>query len=116
MPLLGYAVAQHEPKASLLEQRRRPMLRAGNVWETAHQLARQCFESAGIPLTGRPRRASPCSGGWWQRWRVSRRVARLWELARGDAPARISPAALQRWLRELEELKSALANGTIRLT
>ena len=116
VPLLGYAVARHEPKLSLLEQRRRSMLRSGNVWGTAHRLARQYFESAGIPLTGTSAQSLAVRGGWWRRWRVNRRMARLWELARGDAPVSISPAALKRWLRELDELKTALANGTIRLT
>ncbi len=55
-------------------------------------------------------------GGWWQRQRIGRRVTRLWRLARGEAPILTSPAALNRWLRELEELKTALANGTIQLT
>ncbi|HEY7155961.1 MAG TPA: DUF4350 domain-containing protein [Gemmataceae bacterium] len=112
VPLLAHAVSQHESGASLLEQRRRAMLRSGNVWETAHQLARQCFEEAGIPLTSDvpPRLITP--SGWRQR----RRVTRLWKLARGDTPVRISPAALNRWLRDLEELKTALANGTIQLT
>ena len=91
VPLLGYAVARHEPKLSLLEQRRRSMLHSGNVWETAHRLARQCFESAGVPLTGTsphgPRRARRVVAAS----RVDRRMARLWELARGDARLRSLP-------------------------
>ena len=107
--------AQHEPRASLIEQRRRAVLRAGNVWETAHRLARQCFEAAGIPMTVASAPRIVVRGSWWHRWRVRRRVERLWELARGTAPARIPPHALKRWLRELDGLKSALANGTIEL-
>jgi hypothetical protein len=116
VPRLARVVAQHEPRASLLEQRRWAMLRAGNVWETAHQSARLCFQSAGISLIGKfPPRIS-VQGNWWRRWRIARRVGRLWELARGDAPARIPPAALKHWLRDLEELRTALSKGTIRLT
>jgi hypothetical protein len=89
VPRLARVVAQHEPKSSLLEQRRWAMLRAGNVWETAHQSARLCFQSAGIPLTGTSPPRITTEGGWWRRWRVARRVGRLWELARGTAPARI---------------------------
>jgi len=37
----------------------------------------------------------------------------LWRLARGDAPAHLSPAALKRRLRDVEELQTAWANGTI---
>jgi hypothetical protein len=113
VPRLARVVAQHEPKSSLLEQRRWAMLRAGNVWETAHQSARLCFQSAGIPLTGTFPPRITTGGGWWRRWRVARRVGRLWELARGTAPARIPPAALKRWLRDLDELQTALAKGTI---
>jgi hypothetical protein len=116
VPLLAHAVSRHEPSASLLEQRRRALLRSGNVWETAHQLVRQYFETAGIPLNGDSPPRVRVQGGWWQRQRVGRRVARLWRLARGEAPILTSPAALKRWLRELEELKTALANGTIQLT
>lgn len=115
VPLLAHVVSQHEPRTSGLELRRRAMLRSGNVWELAHQLARQYFASAGIPLTGPSAPRVSAQGGWWQRWRVRRRVARLWRLARGDAPTRISPGALKLWLRDLEELKTALASGTIKL-
>jgi hypothetical protein len=114
VPRLARVVAQHEPKSSLLEQRRWAMLRAGNVWETAHQSARLCFQSAGIPLTGTSPPKILTEGGWWRRWRVARRVGRLWELARGTSPARIPPAALKRWLRDLDELQTALTKGTIR--
>jgi hypothetical protein len=116
VPLLAKALREHEPNVPLLDQRRRALLRLGNVWEMGHRLARDCFESAGVALTGA---APPCvvmvQGGRWQRWRANRRVARLWRLARGDAPAPLSPIALQHRLRELEELQSALANGTIEL-
>lgn len=115
VPLLAHAVSQHEPRMSALELRRRAMLRSGNIWELVHQLARQYFESAGVALTGSSPPHVSVQGGWWRRWRVRRRVARLWQLARGDAPIRIAPAALNRWLRDLEELKTALAKGTIEL-
>jgi len=116
-PLLADAISQHEPRGSLLDQRRRALLRLGNVWEMGHRLARECFESAGVALTGAsPPRVLMTQGSWRQRWRVRRRVARLWRLACGNAPVRLSPAALRHRLRELEELKTALADGTIRLT
>ncbi|HZV06335.1 MAG TPA: DUF4350 domain-containing protein [Gemmataceae bacterium] len=116
-PLLADAVGQHEPRATLLDQRRRALLRLGNVWEMGHCLARECFESAGVALTGAsPPRVTMTQGSWRQRWRIRRRVARLWRLARGTTPVPLSPAALHHQVRELEELKTALANGTIRLT
>jgi hypothetical protein len=116
VPGMAHALTQHEPKLSLLEQRRRAVLRSGNVWETVHQLARQWFDSAGIPLTATAPPRLAIRGGWWQRRRVSRRVWQLWQLARGESPAHISPTALRRWLRELDELKTAMANGTIQRT
>ena len=116
VPGLAHALAQHEPKMSLLEQRRRAVLRGGNVWETVHQLARQWFDSAGIPLTATAPPRLAIRGGWWQRRRIRRRMAHLWQLARGEAPARVSPTALRRWLRELDELRTAMANGTIQRT
>lgn len=114
VPSLSKALREHEPKASLLDQRRRALLRSGNVWEMGHRLARECFESAGVALTSTsPPRVVKAEGSRWQRWRVNRRLARLWRLARGDAPTPLSPAALQNRLREIEELKTGLANGTI---
>ncbi len=113
-PSLAKVLREHEPKMSLLDQRRQALLRLDNVWEVGHRLARECFESAGVMLTGAaPPRVVLAQGSRWQRWRINRRVARLWRLARGDAPAPLSPAALKDRLCELEELKTALANGTI---
>ena len=117
VPSLSKALREHEPKGPLLDQRRRALLRSGNVWEVGHRLARECFASAGVVLTSAsPPRAVMSRGGRWQRWRVNRRIARLWRLARGDAPKPLSSAALKLRLRELDELKTALANGTIELT
>lgn len=116
VPGLAEAISQHEPKRSLLDQRRRALLRSGNVWEIVHRLARDYFDSAGVPLTGAAPRVEMTHGNRWQRWRLNRRVARLWKLARAGAPRVIPPSALKRWLRELEALKSALQDGKIRLT
>jgi hypothetical protein len=113
VPSLSKALREHEPKAPLLDQRRRALLRSGNVWEMGHRLARECFESAGVSLTGAAPRVVMACGSRWQRWRVRRRVAHLWQLARSNFPKPLSPAALQHRLREIEELKSALGNGTI---
>jgi hypothetical protein len=115
VPLLADAVSQHEPRGSLLDQRRRELLRVGNVWEMGHRLAREFFESAGVTLTAAPPRVVMPHGNWRQRWHVRRQVARLWRLACSDTPVSLAPAALRHRLRELEELKSALANGTIKL-
>jgi hypothetical protein len=116
IPLLTEAIGRHQPALSLLDQRRRDLLRSGNVWEMGHGLTRAFFESAGLTLTtAAPPIARMSHASWRQRWLFRRRLARLWRLARGDAPARLSPAALKQCLRELEELKTALANGLIQL-
>ncbi len=102
---------------SFLDQRRRSLLRSGNFWETAHLLAREFFDSVGFsPRGSSPPHARIVEGGWRRRWRLRRLCARWWRLARGDAPVVVSPKSLRRWLRELDELKSAAANGTLRLT
>ncbi len=114
VPLLSKTLREHEPKAPLLDQRRHALLRSGNVWEMGHRLAQECFESAGISLTSpSPPHVVMRQGSRWQRWRVHRRIARLWRLARGKSPKPLSLAALQQRQREIEELKTALANGTI---
>jgi hypothetical protein len=114
VPSLTEALRKHEPQRTLLEQRRRALVHLGNVWEIGRRLAREYFASAGVALTGAaPPRVVTAPGRRWQRWRLNRRVARLWRLARGDAPAHLSPAALKRRLRDVEELQTAWANGTI---
>ena len=116
IPLLADAIGKHEPKATLLDQRRRELLRLGSLWEMGHRLAREFFDSTGVSVTGAsPPRVVIAHGGWRQRWRFRRSVDRLWRLARRNAPVPLSPAALQYRLRELEELKTALADGTIKL-
>lgn len=114
-PLPSEVLREHEPKSPLLDQRRRALLRSGNVWEVGHCLAREFFGSLSVPLTGRAPHVVMVHGGRWQRWRARRRVARLWRLACGDAAKRISSTTLRLRLREMDELKTALANGTIEL-
>jgi hypothetical protein len=111
---LARAVALHVPTAPLLEQRHQALLRGGNVWEAARGLARQWFAAAGAtPGQGPPRVA--VEGGWWERWALRRRVLRLWRLAYGPRPVRVSLRALRRLLGELEELSVSLANGSLRV-
>jgi hypothetical protein len=116
IPSLAKVLRAHEPKASLLEQRRRALLRSGNVWELAHYMAQECFASAGVPLTGAaPPRVVMAQASRWQRWRAHRRMIRLWRLARSEVPTSLSLAAFRRLAREWAELKTALANGTMAL-
>jgi hypothetical protein len=114
VPLLAHEVARHTPGAPLLEQRFRSALRAGNLWETAHGLARQWFASL-PPAAGAAPPRVVVRGGWWRRSSLQRRFTRLWRLAHETAPVRVSPRALRRMLRDLDEMKAALADGTLRL-
>jgi hypothetical protein len=117
VPLLSRLVSRNVPGAPVLEQRRKARFQAGNVWETAHQLARECFASAGVAVNGGSASPPPVivRGGWWQRRRLRKQVQRLWRLAHDPRPEPIAPTALERLGREMEELKTALANGSIRL-
>jgi hypothetical protein len=113
LPLVR-AAALHVPTAPLLEQRHQALLRGGNVWEAARGLARQWFAAAGAAGGPAPPRVA-VEGGWWERWVMRRRVRRLWRLAYGARPVRVSLRALRRLVGELEELSVALANGSLRL-
>jgi hypothetical protein len=111
VPLLERAVAQHTPDAPLVEQRLQAMLRAGNLWESARNLALQYFTS---DCGRRPPRVA-VEGSWWHRWRTRRHVLRLWRLAYEATPRRISAARLRKLIVQFDELKAALADGSVRL-
>jgi hypothetical protein len=107
------------PRArSLFEQRQQAMVREGNFWEPARALARQGIESAlgsrfqiqqhlSAAASGSPPALS-LQGNWWRRWRFRRRFQRLWRLAYGSEPVRISSRRLRRLGREIENLNTAL--------
>jgi hypothetical protein len=121
LPALAQAVAEHARSHSqpVLAQRHQALVRGGNLWEAARELARQCFASPGLARghtdPGRPPRVQ-VRGGWWQRRLRHRQVLELWRLAHGTRPVRIRPAAFRRLAREAEELRAALADGSVRLT
>jgi hypothetical protein len=46
---------------------------------------------------------------------VQRQVRRLWQLAQATRPWSISPRQFERLVKEVETLKSALADGSLRL-
>jgi len=115
-PNLARLVQQQEPTESLMEQRTQGMHQVQNLWEIARQVARQVFESAGVAANpGDPVPAVVVKGGWWQRQRVRQQVGRLWFLAFGKKPVRIGPAQWAGMLRELDQLRRALADGSVRL-
>jgi hypothetical protein len=52
---------------------------------------------------------------WWRRWRRRREVLRLWRLAFGRAPRRVSRAAWPGLVKELERLQDDLARGRVQV-
>jgi hypothetical protein len=119
-PTLSRAAAQHTPALSPLEERQRAMLKADNLYEAARNVARSAFTDAGLPepppgAKRRRPRVLVLVGGWWSRWRTHRRVLALWRLAYGKRPSRLRLAGWKNLLREAEDLRAAVAAGTIRL-
>jgi hypothetical protein len=116
-PLLETVLARHAPAQTLMEQRHRALLGRGNLWEPARGLVRQWFEEAGAAPAGEAAAAPPfrAAGTWWRRWRLGRKVRRLWRVAYGARPVRVSPQEFARVLANLEDVKAALASGTLAL-
>jgi hypothetical protein len=111
-PLLAGALRRMAPGGAVMEQRRLALIRSDNLWEPARDLSRQCLTEAGVPAGTAPP-AVTVQGGWLRRWTMAGRVKRLWRLAYGS-PARVSLNEWRRLLREVQELKTALADGTVR--
>jgi hypothetical protein len=109
---------QRPAATSLLEQRHQAMLRDRNLWESAQALARQGLESVLGPQVRahlpQPAGGTPpllpswTNGSWWRTWRLRRRFHRLWRLAYGTEPVRISSRQLRRLGREIEQLNALL--------
>src|SRR5207245_1156304 len=104
--------------SSLYEQRHQSLVREGNFWETARALARQGFESVfGAQPEGDGQTSASAAlarlgvqGSGWRQWRFRRRFNRLWQLAYGTEPVRISSQQLRRLGAEIERMRAALAD------
>jgi hypothetical protein len=112
-PSLAVGLAQLVPSTSVLSQRQRWMLREGNFAEVAQTLARQFFDS--LEKMGPAPPSVHTSGGWWRTRRMGRDVHRLWRLAHGNKAQNISPRRLTRLRATVERLKTAVADGTLRI-
>jgi hypothetical protein len=122
-PPLARGLVPQGPAWSLVAQRHQELLSDGNVWEVARALARQFFDSvAGTP----PHSAVPAadgpslpsiilSGDGSRESSLADQVRRLWNLAYGAAPTRVSPRQLDELIAQLEALQTALSRGTLRL-
>jgi hypothetical protein len=116
-PVLESGLAQLVPSVHVVDQRHRMMLREGNFWEVARDMARQGLEPIfGAPLQGQPTLPNMrISGNWQQAWRLRRQVKRLWRLAYADAPRRMTAKKLTRLRAEIDAVKTAFANGSLQV-
>jgi hypothetical protein len=115
IPLLARKVAQTLAAPAAAVQRREALLRGGNLWEAARDLARECFQAHAVPGAGAPQPPTfTVPGGWRQRRRLGRLLRRLWGLAYGPAPTPVSGRRLTRVVADAAALDAALAEGRVR--
>src|SRR5262249_45129781 len=116
-PLLAPTLARLAPAGAGMAQRHTAILAGGNLWEPARALARGFFESA-LGTHGPPAEAAPpplhSRATWLARRFLERLVQHLWRLAYGTTPERIAPAAFAHLAAQVDELKAALADGSLR--
>jgi hypothetical protein len=116
-PLLAPTLARLAPVRPGLAQRHRSLLAEGNLWEPARALARDFFETALGPLetpTGSQPPPFQSSDSWLTRRFLDRLVRHLWRLAYGATSERIAPATFAHLAAQVDELKAALADGSLR--
>jgi hypothetical protein len=121
-PPVPRGTVPQSPTQSLVVRRHHELLSEGNVWEVARALARQFFESvAGTPPNsavaagGTSMPGIVLSGDGRRERSLADQVRRLWKLAYGAAPTRVSPRQLEELIAQLEALQTALSRGTLRL-
>jgi hypothetical protein len=115
-PNLARLVEQQEPADSLMEQRNQGMYQVQNLWEIGRQVARQVFEAAGVAAkAGDPLPAVAVKGSRWEQHKIRRQVTFLWKLAFGAKPLPVGPSQWPGMLRQLDQLRRALADGSVRL-
>jgi hypothetical protein len=119
-PLVAQGVGRGGPAPVLMEQRHRSLIRDGNLWEAARDVARQWFADRGYhPLpgsSGLARLARPrirINAGWWRRQRLRAQVNRLWRLAFNPQPQRVSRREFARLRGEVQDLHAAAQTGML---
>jgi hypothetical protein len=114
-PLLATALARYAPTGSTLSERQKALLAEGNLWEPAREMARDFFETAlGTPEPPKTLPPFESSESWLNRRFLDRLLMHLWRLAYGNAPQRIAPASFAHMAAQLDELKAALSDGSLR--
>jgi hypothetical protein len=115
-PLLADLLEKQAPAGSVLAERQVALLRDGNLWEAARDLARQLFLSVGAsPDASRTAPIIEVRGSWWRRWWMGWRWQSLWRRARSARPVRVSPHHFTRLVKKVRELRAALADGSVRI-
>jgi hypothetical protein len=115
----GVPALPTSPTASgtLLEQRQHALLGGGNLWEAARFVARQGLEAlagAGAVDGGRLP-VVRAQGDWRHRWRMRRKVYRLWRLAYDTRPIWITRRRFHRMEHDLEAVHAAAALGMLEI-
>jgi hypothetical protein len=122
LPPLRNILTGQETSAPIVEQRAKAMARYGSYYEPARALARQFYESIGnfefpsIGSNGDDGTEGPVlkpHGSLWQQFRTKSRLRRLWRLASGDEPVRVSRRQLLRLARDIDRLNADLASGCL---
>jgi hypothetical protein len=114
-PLLASTLSRFAPARAGLAQRQAALLGEGNLWEPARFLARDFFETA-LDTPEPPAALPPFQAaiGGPARRMVERLINHLWRLAYGTKPERITPSSFAHLAAQLDELKAALADGSLR--
>jgi hypothetical protein len=115
LPLPGAAVAGQRATGTAAEQRPRAQLEAGNLWESARDLARQRLGGPRVEPGQAPPRPEVVGGGRWQRRAARRRLERLRAVAYGPAPGRVPPGRWGKFLDDLAAFDRDVADGTVKL-
>jgi hypothetical protein len=116
-PLLSRFVSRHRPDSPLAVRRQRELLAGDSLYEPARTLARETFAAAGVPVP-RLGQASPrieTTVRFWRGWRLRRLARRLWALAFDAVPQAVPRSAWPALQRDLDELKTALGTGIVRV-
>jgi hypothetical protein len=122
-PLFSAKAAQQTPDVALTTQRQLAMIKSDNFWEAAHHLARDWFlanmpDSLAAPVKSSAGRHVlhhfSVDAGWWRRRSWEKKLQVVWQMA-GGAPTKLSAAEFARFVTQLDDIKAALAKGTLRL-
>jgi hypothetical protein len=114
LPLLGPVVAKQRPAAGAAEVRPRAQIEAGNLWESARELAQESLGQNPLEDTPPPKPAV-VARGWWVRRQSRRRLERLWEIAYGSDTVPIPPGQWEQFLSDLQEFEQDVADGRVKL-